>query len=161
MSSPNQDDPQATLEIYKLTVEMADRVSGRRNYANSFFLTLHTMLAAFVGVLSSAREANDSGPLPPIDTVAVISTAIAGVILACSWWVLLRSYRDLNSAKFKAINGLEENLPARPFTDEWIALKARPNERWRLPYAELGFVERIVPAVFAAVYIALALRAGT
>ncbi len=161
MSGTRHADPQITLEIYKLTVEMADRVSGRRNYANNFFLTLHTMLAVFVGVLSSAREASDPGPLPPIDTVAVVSTAIAGIVLACSWWILLRSYRDLNSAKFEVINRLEESLPARPFTDEWATLKALPQKRWRLPYAELGFVERIVPAVFAAVYIALAVRSGT
>jgi len=160
MIPSNQADRQAMLEIYKLTVEMADRVSGRRNFANSFFLTLHATLATIVGVLSSARESNDSGPLPQIDTAAVIWMSIAGVVLACSWWVLLQSYRYLNSAKFKAINELEKNLPTQPFTYEWACLKACPKKRWRLPYAELGFVERIIPVVFAVGYIVLAVRAG-
>ena len=53
-----------------------------------------------------------------------------------------------------------KNLPAQPFTYEWACLKACPKKRWRLPYAELGFVERIIPVVFAVGYIVLAVRAG-
>jgi hypothetical protein len=36
------------LELYKLAVEMADRVSARRATANAFFLTVNTALLAFV-----------------------------------------------------------------------------------------------------------------
>jgi hypothetical protein len=34
------------LELYKLAVEMADRISARRALANTFFLTVNTGLAA-------------------------------------------------------------------------------------------------------------------
>ncbi len=37
------------LEIYGRVVEMADRVSQRRQSANSFFLSLNSALVAFVG----------------------------------------------------------------------------------------------------------------
>ena len=37
------------LELYKLAVEMADRVSARRALANTFFLTVNTGLAALLG----------------------------------------------------------------------------------------------------------------
>ncbi len=39
------------LEQYKICVEMADRVSSRRNLANTFFLTLHTLLFGTLGFL--------------------------------------------------------------------------------------------------------------
>jgi len=41
-------------ELYKLAVEMADRVSARRGLANTFFLTVNTGLAA----LQSYRKLN-------------------------------------------------------------------------------------------------------
>ena len=34
--------PDNYFELYKLAVEMADRVSARRSLANSFFLTINT-----------------------------------------------------------------------------------------------------------------------
>ena len=42
---PASVDPQV-LDIYKLAVEMADRVSSRRATANAFFLTVNTGLVA-------------------------------------------------------------------------------------------------------------------
>jgi len=41
-------------------------VSARRATANSYFLTLHTALVAFVGVLSSARHVENSS-VPKVD----------------------------------------------------------------------------------------------
>lgn len=39
----------AVLEQYKLYVEMADRVSGRRALANTFFITLNSGLLVLLG----------------------------------------------------------------------------------------------------------------
>jgi hypothetical protein len=39
------------LEQYKIYVEMADRISSRRNLANVFFLTINTTLITVVGFL--------------------------------------------------------------------------------------------------------------
>ena len=36
---------------YKILIEMADRVSARRNLANTFFLTLHTLIIGVVGIV--------------------------------------------------------------------------------------------------------------
>ena len=38
------------MDIYKLSVEMADRISARRAVANAFFLTVNTTLAAVIGL---------------------------------------------------------------------------------------------------------------
>jgi hypothetical protein len=37
------------VELYKLAVEMADRISARRGLANSFFLTANTGVVAVLG----------------------------------------------------------------------------------------------------------------
>jgi hypothetical protein len=131
---------QQYLDLYKLAVEMADRVSARRATANAFFLTVNTALLAFVS----------SG----LDDMHWL-VALAGIALSGTWWVLLKSYRDLNAAKFDVITDMEKNLEAQIFDDEWKRLKEKRQEGWRGRYAEFGAVERFVPLIFAALYAAV------
>jgi hypothetical protein len=138
MSEDNKDRGQY-LELYKLAVEMADRVSARRATANAFFLTVNTALLAFV---SSGLD----------DMLRVV--VLAGIALSGAWWVLLKSYRDLNAAKFDVITEMEKNLEAQVFGDEWKRLERR-QESWRGRYAEFGAVERFVPLIFALLYAAV------
>lgn len=51
---------------------------------------------------------------------------------------------------------METEMPHRIFTDEWDTLKKDPIKRWRPRYAELGTVERVVPWVFVAIYMLIA-----
>jgi hypothetical protein len=132
------------IELYKLAVEMADRVSARRATANAFFLTVNTALLAFVS----------SGSLNVFWLVA-----LAGIALSATWWVLLKSYRDLNAAKFDVITKMETDLEAQVFGDEWETLKEKRSEGWRGRYAEFGTVERFVPFIFAALYVAVFVKA--
>lgn len=135
------------LDLYKLAVEMADRVSARRGTANAFFLTVQT---AFVAVLGIATPSLARSPW-----WVSLAVALAGLTLSTSWWLQLRSYRDLNRAKFAVINKLEAQLPVRIFADEWVILTQDRIAGWRGRHAELGAVERIVPGVFAALYVLL------
>ncbi|GAB5013062.1 RipA family octameric membrane protein [Mycobacterium avium] len=152
MSEPTEalSDPRV-LDIYKLAVEMADRVSARRAVANAFFLTVNTTLVAVVG-LSTTQ---------PDSTVRFTAVCLAGVAVSVCWWLLLRVYRRLNTAKFAVINQIEaEHLPVRPYSDEWTELMPDDEEttrRTRLgrAFRELGGVERIVPIVFGLLYIIL------
>jgi hypothetical protein len=132
------------LELYKLAVEMADRVSARRATANAFFLTVNTALLAFVS----------SGSLNVLWLVAW-----AGIALSATWWVLLQSYRELNAAKFDVITEMENNLDVKVFGDEWKRLKEKRQEGWQGRYAEFGMVERFVPLIFAALYTAVFIKA--
>lgn len=143
--------PDHYFELYTLAVEMADRVSARRGLANTFFLTINTGLAALLGGSDELRWY-----LP-----------VAGLLFCVTWWALLKSYRDLNSAKFQIILGMEERLPVRVYADEKKIYKGEPVRfqlrrealrRWIGQYRELGRVERIVPLVFAAIYLAELLR---
>ena len=168
MTAP--DDTSTILELYKTAVEMADRVSARRAGMNTFFLTLNTALAAVVGIVSSARKPPPHGSTPTFDAFGLLIAAIAGIVLAITWQSLLRYYRRLNGAKFVVINKLEEGLPAQPFKDEWEILHPTPaptdtqpsewTRWWRrsVKHREATVVEQVVPLVFVAIYVVLALR---
>lgn len=148
------------LEIYKLAVEMADRVSARRAAANSFFATVNGALAAVVGLAGWAKRSS---------TFGLVVTALAGITLSMTWWLLLRYYRRLNKAKFEAINDIEARLTEQPFTAEWAALrppedpravtKKKIRDRWKSKHREATVVEQFVPWVFVALYVALGIGA--
>lgn len=137
--------PTNYFELYKLAVEMADRISARRGIANSFFLTANTGVVALLGT-QDVRY----------------SLATAGIVLSVAWWALLKSYRDLNSAKFAIILAIEDRLPVRVYRDEWDRLHRDSGEsakarrarfrRWLVQYRELGRIERVVPWAFAVIY---------
>ena len=139
------------LDLYKLAVEMADRISSRRAIANTFFLTANTGLAALLGG-SSLRW----------------YVPAAGIVFAVAWWWLLQSYRKLSSAKFKVINAIELDLPVQLFSEEWRYLEGSKAPRrlwppgrlwaWLNSYHELGTVERIVPLAFACIYVGELIR---
>ncbi|MET4429061.1 hypothetical protein [Mycolicibacterium sp. 624] len=139
------------LDIYKLAVEMADRISARRAVANAFFLTVNTTLVAVVG-LSTTQ---------PDSALRFTTVCLAGVAVSVCWWLLLRVYRRLNAAKFAVINQIEaDHLPVKPYTDEWVELmpgEQTATRRARLgkAFRELGDIERIVPIVFGLLYIVL------
>jgi hypothetical protein len=136
------------MELYKLAVEMADRVSARRAVANAFFLTVSTTLVAVVGLRHSEKDS----------VLLSVSVSVAGIVVAACWWFLLQNYRRLNEAKFVVINRIEEEyLPLKVFKDEWTALgggdaSAGRLARVRAGLKQLGTVERFVPVVFALLY---------
>lgn len=136
------------FEQYRLATEMADRISARRGTANGFYFTVSSALLA-------ASE-----------SLGLSIASAAGLALACAWWLQLRSYRNLNAAKWTVIGELEVSLPAKPFTDEWSILKAEPVDRLVLRsawitralqplarYAELSLVEQVVPVVFFGLFL--------
>lgn len=131
------------LEQYKLCVEMADRISARRAAANTFFMTFNT---AVVGALGAFFE-----HIPQTAAIAIYAAAIGFCV---AWIVLLRSYRSLNTAKFKVIGLMEERLPSSPlYAAEWKALGEGKDWRKHIP---LSPIETIVPIGFAACYAYLA-----
>ena len=92
------------LEIYKIYLEMADRISSRRQTANSFFLSINTAIIAGTGYVkfSSIGLSND---------YFVIIVGVSGILICYIWYRLIRSYKDLNSGKFKVIHEIEKICP--------------------------------------------------
>lgn len=135
-------DPKASerLEIYKLLVEMADRVSQRRQAANSFYLSVNTLLvggSAYLGTLQ-----------PSPRNVIVIS--VAGIAICALWVMNIMSYKTLNEAKFGVINDMELKLIEQPFHDEWKRLDPDQDGKRHRPFHK---VEGVVPWIFIAVYL--------
>lgn len=133
----------AVLEQYKLCVEMADRISARRALTNTFFLSLNSAVVAVLG----ATGAN-------LGNVALFVLLAALVILVgqcAAWFMIVRSYRQLNSAKFQVIGAFEHKLPAFAYSRaEWTALGE--GRDWR-KYLPLTHVEQWVPLIFASAYL--------
>lgn len=134
------------VQLYRMAVEMADRVSARRGAANAFFLSVQT---AFLGAMGIA--ATDRGRVP---WWAALVLALAGILISVTWWLQLRSYRALNTAKFEIINSVEPLLPVQVFSKEWDLL-TRAGGPWCTRYQELGATERKVPWVFAVLHAGL------
>jgi hypothetical protein len=132
------------IEQYKVYVEMADRISARRGLANTFFLTLNTAIFIVVGIFWQ-HPPNGSRGLLTVPWLVLLGQCLA-------WFWLLRSYRQLNTAKYAVVGALEEGLPASPYwSAEWAALgQGRDPAR----YWPLSHVEQWIPSFFAAAYTA-------
>ena len=77
-------------------------------------------------------------------------------MVCITWLALIRSYRDLNTAKFKVIHELEQRLPAALFDCEWEHAQRGEGSAYR----PLTHIEPYVPLVFAALYLILAIYAA-
>jgi hypothetical protein len=138
---------QRLFDQYKLGAELADRLSARRGTANGFFFTVSSALLAASESLNLSFAAG------------------AGMVLAATWWLQLRSYRILNSAKFTVLGQIEDELPMRLFGSEWKLVKEDRLDRALLRsrrlgrlvkplarYPELSIVEQVVPAIFLVLF---------
>ena len=147
--------PDHLLEQYKLYVEMADRVSQRRDQSNRFYVTIVSALAAIVVIIARFGVPADAanGSLTHIGFLAI---GLFGLALSTIWFFNIRSYRTLNTAKFIIINKIEKQLPFAGYTEEWNILRPPSG---RPPYLQLTRVEQFVPAIFATLFVLLAIYA--
>jgi hypothetical protein len=135
---------QAVLDQYKLCVEMADRVSSRRNLTNTFFLSLNSAVVAVVAAVSGRTLGG-----------LAVQLLLAGLLIllaqCAAWFVMVRSYRQLNAVKYAVIGAFEKRLPAFAYSRaEWVALGE--GRDWRR-YLPLTHVEQWVPGIFAFSYV--------
>lgn len=132
------------LEQYKMYVEMADRISARRNSANTFFLSINSTILASIAFLFDKIQL--------IEPRWVIIFPILSILILCLvWWWLLTSYRKLNSAKYKVVGQLEAKLPSSPYwSAEWYELGEGKDPKKYLP---LTAIEKWIPVVFGITYI--------
>lgn len=129
------------LEIYKLHAELADRVSQRREGANRLYVSLLLGLAALLAALLRFGV----GDLSP--RIVLLAAGIVGALLSASWYVVIRSYRQLNTGKFLALNELEKKIAFPFFEREWDLL-GKGADRGR--YWRLTVVETFLPTAFFA-----------
>ena len=132
------------LEQYKLYVEMTDRVSQRREQANRFYVSLVAAIVALLVVLARFDVADGAWP------VVFLISGLFGAALSIVWFVNIRSYRQLNSAKYEVINKMEEQLPVAGYSDEWDMLRSRNTVVGPLG---LSGIEQFVPIIFIGLFL--------
>lgn len=132
------------IEQYKLYVEMADRISSRRDIANTFFLTLNGIALGSTGALIEKGYSLS-------EKWALIFPLLVLWLLCFFWNRLINSFRQLNSVKFYIIGELETKLPASPYRKaEWEALLKGGKDK--KIYWPLTHVESKIPLIFAGAY---------
>jgi len=132
-------DKQELLEIYKLHAELADRVSQRREGVNRLYVIILT--GVLISLAAFLRYGAEGIPVGFISTVG----GITGVLLSVSWFIVIRSYRQLNTGKFDALHELEKKLAYPFFQREWEILEEGKNQS---RYWKLTVVETFLPAGF-------------
>ena len=140
------------LEVYKLHAKLADNVSQRREGANRLYVTLIT---GFI-VLLVAMLRFGSGDIPV--WIILAAGGAIGALISASWFVVVRSYKQLNSGKFAVLQELEEQLAFPFFTKEWENLGGGENRR---KYLKMTVAETCLPAIFFLLSIALIIIAFT
>ena len=139
------DEKQELLEIYKLHAQLADNVSNRRATANHFYL----LVLSGLSVLFSALLQRENGV--PLGWL-MVGFGLFGMLLAVAWYVVIRSYRQLNTGKFDVLQKLEEQLAYPFFTREWeLLLEGKDHKK----YGKLSVVETLVPVIFFVCFAAL------
>ena len=134
------------LEQYKLYVEMADRVSDRRERTNRFYISLLSVLLALLSIVFGRNI------LDEFQTVVFLTIGVLGLGLCVLWNINIRSYRQLNSGKFKVIHEMEQNLPFSCYDREWKILGEGKEAK---TYLQLTRVEQYVPVILAVPYLLL------
>jgi hypothetical protein len=129
------------LEQYKLYLNSAEKISDRRQAANTFFLGLNT---AFLSLLAWIKTKPETG-----SSLVFIAASFSGAIVCYFWYRMMRSYRDLNGAKFMVIHAIEKRLPLSMYDVEWDIVERGQN---RGKYWPFSHIEMKVPAIFIVIY---------
>ena len=133
------------LEQYKLYVEMADRISERRMQTNKFYISLLSGLLALLSILVSVGKFINQA-------LIFVIVSLLGIALCILWHINIRSYRQLNSGKFKVIHEIEQYLPFPCYDKEWELLgEGKETSK----YLQLTRVEKYIPLILAIPYIFL------
>lgn len=129
------------LEQYKMYVESSQKVSEKRISTGNYLLTVNSSLLTLFGVASTNRDIGGWLALIPV----------AGLLVSLTWYSLVESYKNLNTAKFKVIHEMEDRLPAALFRYEWHRCEQGQGRAYR----PITHLERWIPLIFGVVFLAL------
>jgi len=130
---------------YQLYVESAEKISDRRQNANNYFITINTALITLLGLSFQVSF------LENLSWVRALLTDV-GIIICIIFWYLLRSYKQLNTGKFKVIHEIEQHLPLALYDYEWKILGEGKDKKIYYPFSH---IELLIPWVFGIIYVIL------
>ena len=137
------------FEQYKLYLEGAEKTSDRRQSTNNYFIAINGALVSTLGLIFQVKQFNNLIWIKPL-------LAFVGIIICIIFWILIRSYKQLNTGKFAVIHEIEERLPLALYGFEWKILKEGKDKNIYYPFSH---VELLIPWVFGFIYFVLGLAA--
>lgn len=140
----NVDSNPALLEQYKLYIATTNQTITMQTQANQFFLTVHTFIVGFiVGVPQFVMH--------PTLPIWLLFVCLVGIFLTVTWFVTIRAYRVLNSARLQTIQAIETKLPANIYLREWQIAR----EERRQGTLRKVSVEQMAPYAYGVLYVVL------
>lgn len=134
------------LEQYRIYLHVFNSTNERRQKSNEFFLGLN---AAIIGILGYV----ETKTIPNANIIFML-VPFLGISIGYCWYKIIKSYSQLNKAKFKVIHTIEQKLPITLFETEWHILGKGKNIQ---KYYPLSDTEKLIPVTFMALYIAILL----
>jgi len=128
------------LEQYKIAIQGVDYTSKWKHIVNNYFLTMHTVLLAGVGL--SAARGSISAPTLTNEVVTFI-----GVCMAIAWFMTIRGYNEVLATKFSILHCIEDHLPMALYKTEWEILNASHKNPHRA-----ARIDSMVPVFFVILY---------
>lgn len=129
------------LEQYKLYVQSAENVSGRRVASSRYLLTLNVALVALYGFQYAGFGQSYWALLIPV----------IGISVSVLWYLIIKSHADLNRIKFDVIHEFEQHLPAAMYEYEWELAENGEGKSYRA----VTTIERWIPILFGALHVGL------
>ncbi len=134
------------LEQYRIYLHVFNSTNERRQKSNEFFLGLN---AAIIGILGYVETKSI-----PNANIIFLLVPFVGISIGYCWYKIIKSYSQLNKAKFQVIHTVEQKLPIALFQTEWHVLgKGKDHKKYR----PLSDTERFIPITFIALYIVILL----
>lgn len=124
------------LNQWQTCVEMANEISHRRDTMNNLFVTINIALIAMISYVWSIKT---------------IFVSLIGIVFCIVWIRFIINFKMLNEEKFKIINEMENQLPVKPFNNEWNKLQSNKK------YTDGTTIEYILPSTFIIAYIIISI----
>lgn len=138
------------FEQYKLYFESAEKISDRRRYANSFYISLLTAILTLIGIFFQIERMLYKELLQFV-------VPLIGILFCVVYWFQLNSYKQMNTGKFKVIHEIENKLPLALFKKEWEHLGEGNNKKLYFPFSH---IEMYIPWLFGFVFFVLSVTAS-
>lgn len=121
------------LEQYKIAIDGANKISERRWAMNNLLITLNWWILTFLWVFKD-------------DYKMILIGCIFWFFVSVIWALKIKSYKEINKAKFEVINLIERNLPIKLYEEEWRIFKKANN--WSITEHEVW-----IPVILVIIYI--------
>ncbi len=130
------------LEQYRIYIHVSNSGNERRAKSNEFFLAINTAIMGILGYFEIKG---------PIETpIVFMMVPFVGIAICYCWYRIIKSYSELNRAKFAVLHSAEKKLPLSLFKTEWELLGKGKDRKKYLP---LSSTEKLIPLIFSILYV--------